>query len=277
MPERFDSVGVVSEVPGHSPSSINNGGGTQIDLQSSLNSSSGSSTVSSFFPDKASSPSESSSSNITSVSNRPSEQTSSGGGVTGGGAAAISVSSPGAKSPSISIKISPEQLKTLQGQLAEMFKQQNLQLPEGLSAEQKQLVLNSLIAQQLNASLQQLLPGGSNIVSPRPSNTANMINSSRQGGGNVAAPSPTTDTGALISSSSISSLSTVPTNTTASVSSGATPSTNSNALNSISNLALTSDRTKKTAEHKVGVTWWVDYGDEGGHLEISILLSDVIF
>lgn len=117
----------------------------------------------------------------------------------------VAVSSPSAKSPSISIKISPDQLKSLQSQITDMFKQQNLHLPDDLSAEQKQMLINSLIAQQLNATLQQWLPGvsgtttaTSNPTQPCPQNVT--ATSKNQEG--VATTSYTTTTKVLPSSRS---------------------------------------------------------------------------
>lgn len=68
------------------------------------------------------------------------------------------------KQTGISIQISPDHLKHLQAQISEMFRKQNLQLPPNLSQEQKEIVINSLIAQQLNASIQQLIPNNVNSL-----------------------------------------------------------------------------------------------------------------
>ena len=68
------------------------------------------------------------------------------------------------KQTGISIQISPDHLKHLQAQISDMFRKQNLQLPPNLSQEQKEIVINSLIAQQLNASIQQLIPNNVNSL-----------------------------------------------------------------------------------------------------------------
>ena len=107
-----------------------------------------------------------------------------------------------------------------------MFKQQNLRLPEGLSNEQQQQVLNSLIATQLNATLQQLIPGS--------------VSSS--GGVSGTTPSLPTTTNSSTSGHSNKAGTTLST-----VSTGTSPSTGG-PLNSIANLGIS-----KTVS-KVGVS-----------------------
>ena len=86
------------------------------------------------------------------------------------------------KQTGISIQISPDHLKHLQAQISDMFRKQNLQLPPNLSQEQKEIVINSLIAQQLNASIQQLIPNNINSLASINDKTMSDVSTGGIGG-----------------------------------------------------------------------------------------------
>ena len=123
-----------------------------------------------------------------------------------------------------------------------MFKQQSLQLPEGLTPEQKQLVLNSLIAQQLNATLQQLIPGGTPTTTTTTANALSntpSCNSNHEGRAVDSAQSLSRPSGIHGNKSVVQSV----------------PSTGNALVNSSSSSNLTlNDVSNKASEQKVGVS-----------------------
>ena len=202
--EQCNTVGSVSEIPGHTPSpsgtaGIANGSLESCSTSSLTSMSSNSSSTIANGPTDNPIPTTTTTTATTSDSNTGSSSNPT--------TTSSSTESPSPRTPSISIKISPDQLKHLQSQIAEVFRQQNLQLPEGLSAEQKQIVLNSLIAQQLNASLQQLIPGATLINSQSSNNASSPGNKGNIGGMSVGASSsaePTNTTSSPLNKSIVS-------------------------------------------------------------------------
>ena len=125
-----------------------------------------------------------------------------------------------------------------------MFKHQSLQLPEGLTPEQKEMVLNSLIAQQLNATLQKLIPGGTSTTTASNvlSNTPNC-NSNHEGGAVDSAQSVSRPSGIHGNKSVVQSVPSV------------TSTGNATVVNSSSSVNLTlNDVSNKASEQKVSVS-----------------------